>query len=195
MRKILMIGVAASALVATPAMAQQAGPWIGIVGGYDNVGVEAEDEDGSEDGLLYGVAAGYDFAVSGVLLGVEVEASDSTTETSATDVIVDDDEITFSMDRDLYVGARLGVPITEQLTGFVKAGYTNARIKSTYSFDDEVEIVTSTQGGYRVGGGLQYDFGKPFARLEYRYSNYGDFDDSGIDVDRHQVAATLGLRF
>lgn len=205
MKKFILIGMAASTAIATPAMAQDGGPWVAVVGGYDRVQFslndeldpdeELEGEDANESGILYGVAVGYDAKVGGMLLGIEAEASDSTTSTSQVGILEEDDELEFATGRDLYVGARLGVPLNEKLTGFVKAGYTNAQITSTYSFDEEIEVVKSRQGGYRLGAGLELDMGKPFARLEYRYSNYGNFDDSGIDVSRHQVAASVGLRF
>lgn len=205
MKKMILMGMAASVAFADTAFAQDGGPWVAIVGGYDNVNYslneglaedeDLEGEDASESGLLYGAAVGYDAKVGGLFLGIEAEASDSTASVSEVGILDDDDEIEFAMGRDLYVGARLGFPIAEQLNGFVKAGYTNAQITSTYSFEDEVEIVKSRQGGYRLGAGLEFDMGQPFARLEYRYSNYGNFDDSGIDVSRHQVAAAVGFRF
>lgn len=61
--------------------------------------------------------------------------------------------------------------------------------------------------GWRVGAGVETALGeKAFAKIEYRYSNYneGEFDFNGttpdssrfrIDTDRHQVVASVGLRF
>lgn len=195
----MILGVAAVAAFANPASAQQSGPWVGIVGGYDSLNVTAEDAGekakGSDQGVLYGVAAGYDFNLGKVRLGVEVEASDSSTKTSGADLLFEGDELVVKTGRELYIGARVGMPITRSLSGFVKAGYANARIKSTYSFDDAVSTYGANQGGYRLGAGLELDLGKPFVRLEYRFSNYGDFDDSGLDVKRHQAALTAGIRF
>lgn len=205
MTKMMLIGMAVSSAFAAPAFAQDGGPWVAIVGGYDNVNYslaeeladdeDLDGEDARESGLLYGVAVGYDAKIGGMLLGVEAEANDSTASASQVGILDDEDELEFAMGRDLYVGARLGFPIAENLKGFVKAGYTNAQITSTYTFDEEVDVVKSRQGGYRLGAGLELDMGKPFARLEYRYSNYGNFDDSDIDVSRSQVAAAVGFRF
>ncbi|MDQ0995350.1 outer membrane immunogenic protein [Phyllobacterium ifriqiyense] len=52
--------------------------------------------------------------------------------------------------------------------------------------------------GYTVGAGLDYAFSNQiFGRLDYRYSDYGDKDLQGInvDVDQHAVKIGLGVKF
>ena len=65
----------------------------------------------------------------------------------------------------------------------MKGGYTNARLK--------IEDCCADNGdGFRLGLGGQYLIsGKTYVGAEYRYSNYE------ADLERHQVALTLGTRF
>ncbi|MET0138300.1 MAG: porin family protein, partial [Sphingobium sp.] len=75
MKTAIFVAIAA-AVIATPAFAQDdagafTGPRLGLTTGYDKI----QDQ----DGVTYGVAAGYDVAVSPkVRAGVEVGLADST---------------------------------------------------------------------------------------------------------------------
>ncbi|PZU65569.1 MAG: porin family protein, partial [Sphingobium sp.] len=73
-------------------------------------------------GLLYGLNAGYDFALGGLILGIEGEISDSTTRLHVAGGKSE-------TDRDLYVGGRIGVPLGSKALAYVKAGYSNARME------------------------------------------------------------------
>lgn len=169
---VSLLGLSAAALIATPAAAQNAAPTGGRVEalvGYDIVSVVGEEE----GGILYGVGAGYDFAVgSGAALGIDVEASDSTT-----------DYLGLSTGRDLYAGLRATFAISPAANLYVKGGYTNARLK--------LEGFGAENGdGFRLGAGAQFTLGgKAYVGGEYRYSNYES------DFSRHQLAAVIGTRF
>lgn len=176
MKKLLVLAGVASAVFATPAVAQDAaassmlaGPRVEALVGYDIVSFDGADE----GGVLFGLGAGYDFAVGqGVALGLDVEASDSTTDAGPV-----------STGRDLYAGARATFAVSSGANLYLKAGYTNARIK--------VEDFGSANGdGFRLGAGAQIGLGgKAYVGGEYRYSNY----EAGLT--RHQVALTVGTRF
>ena len=94
---------------------------------------------------------------------------------------------------------------------YAKGGYTNTRVESRFqdrleddgfdlNFDDAQSV-----DGFRVGAGVEQLIGPGYVKLEYRYSNYSamKFDDRlfsdnqeiGIDLDRHQVVAGVGMRF
>ena len=202
---------------ATPAMAQDSSEFDGFrveaLAGYDvtqagsSVDTEGENDE-SIEGLSYGVGVGYDFDAGGVVLGLEGEFVGSTAE-----VEVDDGDIeafgigNVSAGRDLYVGARVGTKLNDDLLLYAKGGYTNATfdIRTTDGVDDfEAQIDTD---GWRAGLGLEYALsGNSFAKVEYRYSNYssaeidyeGDTPDTDlgeIDLDRHQVMVGFGMRF
>lgn len=202
--KKILIATAALAAVSAPAFAQEAsnfgGAKVGAVIGYDKVRLEVEDlGNGSKDGFLYGVTAGYDFDLGTAVIGVEGEFADATTKETVGDLAVDGIEGSLRAERDLYIGARLGFPVSPNVMLYAKGGYTNAKFKA--SVTDGVDTLTGSDelDGYRIGGGVEYTNGQAFGRIEYRYSDYGkykiDGEDTGIRASRHQVAVVGGWRF
>jgi outer membrane immunogenic protein len=218
MRTIALGLLAGSAAFAVPAMAQDVnpnftGPRVGVVAGYDAVrpgSSEDSDIDGDDqtvDGFLYGVDVGYDFAVSGAVLGVEAELTDSTGKTKTN---TSDPEYfgygRVAPGRDIYVGVRAGVLATPQTLVYAKAGYTNAKL-NVQGVNGDVDVDRNYElDGYRVGAGVEQSIGtNTYAKLEYRYSNYSsaDFrfgdgsttDSFDVDTDRHQVLVGVGMRF
>lgn len=219
-KTVAFISSAALGALAAPAAAQSPdsefqGPWVAGVAGYDiNKAGSSQrdqlnpDEDESVEGLMYGAAAGYDIDTGSVVIGGEVELTDSLADSD-----FDNNFNTFGLGtvdagRDIYVGARLGFKAAPRTLVYGKAGYTNARFNfvgsdGTTEFDQNLDT-----DGYRIGGGVEQKLGRnSFAKVEYRYSNYSegevDFEASGIpdsdrfdiDTDRHQVVASVGLRF
>ncbi len=189
--KNILFAAAALAAVAAPAYAQEASNFsgfkVGATVGYESVNLSYDDLDDSKGGVLYGLTAGYDYDLGTLVIGVEGEVSDSTVKETATDVLVAGDRWKLSAGRDLYVGARLGFPVSHNLMLYAEGGYTNARAK------------LSVSDGYRVGGGIEFANPGHFARLEYRYSDYGNYSydgfNTGIAASRHQIAVTGGFRF
>lgn len=172
MKKLLFVAGIASAVLATPAVAEDTaaptGARVEALIGYDHVSVGGFDKGGA----LFGLGAGYDFAINNsVALGLDGEVSDSTTKFGDA-----------QSGRDLYVGGRVSYALNPKANLYLKAGYTNARII--------VDDSGANGDGFRVGlGGQLIVGGKAYVGAEYRYSNYeGDFS-------RHQVAATIGTRF
>jgi outer membrane immunogenic protein len=169
---ISLTAFAAATAFASPAMAQDntapAGFRVEALVGYDHAGAFGQHG----DGVLFGVGAGYDFAVNPTIsLGVDAEASDSTTKDSG-----------ISAARDLYAGGRINFAVSPRANLYIKGGYTNARLKG---FGGSANL-----DGFRVGAGGQVIVaGKTYVGAEYRYSNYES------DFSRHQVALTVGTRF
>ena len=203
MRKLLIGAALLSTALVTPAFAQEAAPFTGphIEGlvGYDDVS-EAKGD------LMYGVSAGYDFQLGGVIAGIEGEFADSDVKGSANDLISTGDSYSLNTDRDLYVGARFGFAVTPSTMIYVKGGYTNAKFESR--FDNGAGTIYNngvTADGYRLGAGIEQKFKlfgpSGFIKAEYRYSNYQNLDigqndfDRKIDVDRHQAVVGVGVRF
>jgi outer membrane immunogenic protein len=182
-KKILLVTAATAAVLgATPAFAQEAsaapvGPRVEALVGYDRVKALGE----KDGGLLYGIGAGYDFAVgNGVSLGADLEASDSTQKEGDADVAQ------VKAGRDLYAGGRVSFAVSPSANLYVKGGYTNARFKAT----DGVDTFSENFDGFRLGAGGQMAVsGKAYVGAEYRYSNY----EQGLA--RNQVALTVGTRF
>lgn len=180
MKQILFATAASAAsLIATPALAQAApvGPRVEAVVGYDKVKALGE----SDGGALFGVGAGYDFAVApSVSIGIDAEA------TGSTQKVGDEDIASVEAGRDLYAGGRLSVAVSPSANLYVKGGYTNARFKAS----DGVDNFSENFDGYRLGAGGQLAVsGKAYVGGEYRYSNYED------GLKRHQLALTVGTRF
>lgn len=182
MKKILIATAAmATVFTALPAAAQTtvAAPVGGRVEaliGYDKVKALGE----KDGGALYGIGAGYDFAVgNGFSLGADVEATDSTQKEGSAGLEV-------KAGRDLYTGLRANVAVSPTANLYVKGGYTNARFKAS----DGVNSFAENFDGYRLGVGGQLGLGgKAYVGGEFRHSNYED------GLKRNQVAMTLGTRF
>lgn len=215
----LLAGISLSA-VAAPALAQTGdatftGPRVEGIVGYDiaKAGSSVDDDinqdnDQSIDGLMYGVAVGYDVDLGGVVVGAEAELTDSTAKTE----FVDGDFEGFGFGnvragRDLYLGARAGIKAAPDMLLYAKGGYTNAKF-DVLSNDGTTEYNQDIDSdGFRVGAGAEYAMSpNSFIKLEYRYSNYskaevdfdGDLADTDrfdVDLDRHQVVAAYGFRF
>jgi outer membrane immunogenic protein len=216
----LLLAAGSAAALTVPAHAQEergfSGPWVAGVGGYDkNQAGDTTDDDLNDDndqsaeGVVWGGAVGYDMDLGTMVVGAEAELTESTADTRS----LDGDPETFGLGsveagRDIYLGARAGFKATPNTLLYAKAGYTKAR----YGFlgtdglvEDEQHLDTD---GWRVGAGVEQRIGSnAFAKLEYRYSNYSnaevDFEPEGIpdtdpinvDIDRHQVMASVGWRF
>jgi outer membrane immunogenic protein len=142
-----------------------------------------------------------------VVLGVEGELSGSTAK-----VTTDTSDPNFfgygrvKAGRDIYVGARVGVPVGTGTLLYAKGGYTNARLDVTADNGTTTTDENFQLDGWRVGAGVEKSIGRnTYAKVEYRYSNYtnADFqfangtvtDTFDVDTDRHQIVAGVGFRF
>lgn len=224
MRKlILSAALAASAIVAAPALAQSydgppppadsykpafQGPRVEATLGYDHVGAGSSNASNqSIDGLLFGGGIGYDARIgNGLVLGVEGEATGSTAHADRQPYANDFGYGRVRPGRDLYVGGRIGTLISPTTMIYAKGGYTNAQLHVLAGNSNTSTDTNFTLDGYRVGAGVEHQMSaNTFAKIEYRYSNYGrgeiDYPNGAnsgrfdVDTDRHQVAVSYGLRF
>ena len=165
--------IAAVALVgATPAFAADSpsvtGGRVEVLAGWDHV----TNSGFKDDGIAFGVAAGYDFELSGTILGIEGEVADSTVK-----------KFGLKAGRDLYAGARIGVEVAPGTLAYAKIGYTNARVTCGSGCGTNLD-------GIRVGAGVEHQFAsRIYVKGEYRYSNYQ------FGFSRHQLVAGVGIRF
>src|SRR5690606_2284121 len=82
MKRIFTLAVLAAGLTATPALAQSSSPggfYVGALGGYQGIDVEAADGSvtADADSAVYGINAGYDLSLGSAFVGVEGELSKS----------------------------------------------------------------------------------------------------------------------
>ncbi|MFM9829296.1 MAG: outer membrane protein [Sphingomonas sp.] len=217
--RILTLAAIALVPIATPAFAQSdpqapfTGPRAGAILGYDGIrpGSTQDSAIGGDragaDGFLYGGDIGYDLQQGRAVFGIEGEVTGSTGNVSNSPR--DTAALGFGRvkaGRDLYVGGRAGLLVGARTLGYVKGGYTNARLDLTAS-DGTTETGRGFNlDGYRVGAGIEHQLTpRTYAKVEYRYSNYGsarlefprgaNTNNFGIDTDRHQVVAGVGFRF
>ena len=105
--------------------------------------------------------------------------------------------------RDLYAGARIGYAVAPRTLIYAKGGYTNQRLDLVASNGTTETGQHYNLDGWRAGAGLEQSLGrKTYAKVEYRYSNYGkarlEYPSGGntnnfsVDTDRHQVVAGVG---
>jgi outer membrane immunogenic protein len=190
---ITLMAGAAFAATATPATAAATNGFrVEAVAGWDHGSLDLNDfgvdDELNSDGIVFGLGAGYDFAVgTGNSIGIDVEATESTGDVEITDGT---DSAEISVGRDLYIGGRFTFAAGSNANVYLKAGYTNARIRAT--FDDGTGEISDAANadGIRGGIGVQVGIGgNAYVGGEYRYSNYE------ADFSRHQAVATLGFRF
>jgi outer membrane immunogenic protein len=219
MNKGLALIAAASCVVAAAPVAAQdkgfSGPWVAGVAGYDvNKQGSSQDSGATPDrhksakGVVYGAAVGYDVDLGNVVVGAEGELTDSTADSKYDNNFVDYGLGRADAGRDIYVGGRVGFKATPKTLVYAKGGYTNARFNYVGTDGTTATNRHLDTDGWRAGAGVEQKLGpRTFAKVEYRYSNYKkgevDFEDPNladssrfnIDTDRHQVVASVGVRF
>ncbi len=165
--KTVIFAAAAAAAFSAPAFAQDAapftGPRAGVTVGYDSLG--------DEEGVSYGVTAGYDLPVGqNFTFGPEVSFGDSTVDAAGVDA-----------SRDLAASVRLGYVVNPQFLAFAKVGYADTRF--------ELLGTNVNYEGVRFGGGLEFALtNNAYISAEYQRTEYED-DFGGRD------AAVVGIGF
>ena len=129
-----------------------------VLGGLDRT--DSAPGTGAVGGVYYGVQLGADWALGGLLVGVEGDIGDSMASAA----------IPGNLARQGLFGSaavRVAVPFTDHLRGFVRGGYAYHQIDYTTG-------PAFKSSGFTLGGGGEVDLGERlFLRGEYRYSNYG----------------------
>ena len=224
--RTLFLSAATAALglsLAAPAFAQDGPPpadrdttftgaRAGVIVGYDKLvpgsGPNSSiSSDRKADGLTYGGDLGYDVDLGGFVLGAEGEVTGSTANVSNSPASAG--ALGYGrvkQGRDLYIGARAGVKVAPMTLLYAKGGYTNGRLDLTANNGTVTTDNHYNLDGYRVGAGVEQKIGRnTYAKIEYRYSNYGNArleyangantNNFSVDTDRHQVVAGVGFRF
>lgn len=212
MKKLLLVPLAVFAF-ATPAAAQDfSGIRVEGRAGYDWISLNADVNDGinefeadsDEDGFIFGLEGGYDFALGqnfilGVYGGIDFADADFCT------VVGQVDEACLEVKRNFYLGGRAGMQVGGSTLVYGKLGYSNGQAEIEFNdVDDLVDdlIDSDSRDGWHFGVGLEQNFGSMFyGKIEFVQTFYGDLDFANPDVavsldgDRSQVVIGLGLRF
>lgn len=186
--KTYLYALASVAVLAAAAPASAEGFRAEVHGGWDHARAAGE----GDSGIVYGIGAGYDFAIAPkVELGLDLSADLSSLEECEGSTILPNDQACIHAKRDLAAAVRLGYKVSPRGTIYALAGYTNARFRFDYTTPAGVTARDSRNlDGFRLGAGYQHGFGeKAYGKVEYRYSNYE------ADVSRHQVLLGVGMNF
>lgn len=199
---IVMMPCAAalSSLPLSPAKAQAEGMpvWSGfraeVRAGLDHVSFASEVPplNQGKSGVMFGVGAGYDWALGNRLLaGVEVGLDAIDTRRCAP--VLGNDRGCAKSREDMEAGVRFGILAGRRLLLYAKAGYAAGRVALKYqhftvpqrSYGDALRLE-----GLRLGAGAEVQFNRDYyAKVEYRRTDY----DHG--VARRQAVLGLGMRF
>lgn len=203
MKSSALILAAATLFVALPAHAQFSGPRVEARLAYDSVEATIETGDptetGSESAISYGGEIGYDLQLGPVVGGVYAGLEGSNLRTCQE--VFGDDEGCIGQGRNLYVGARAGIPVAPRVLLYGKAGYSNGSINFNYNGDliGEQFDLNESFDGYHLGIGGELAVTSSFyGRIEYVHTDYGDLDFDGDiagEFTRGQVMVGAGIRF
>jgi outer membrane immunogenic protein len=210
------LALAAAAILATPASAQDefSGFRIEAVAGYDNDGVDYDDDvfDGGkrdDDGFILGAGAGYDFQMGQFVAGIEAEFTESTLDREYQEQglrpalpIATPITATYNIEGggDIYLGGRAGFAVSPAFLLYGKLGYSWHKLAiegsgsdngTPFSIDEQIDL-----GGLRLGAGGELNFTDNFfGKIEYRYSNYneGDFDVNGANANLDPIFAGIDV--
>ncbi len=156
----IALAAVATVAVATPAFADdRSGARVGV-----ELGVLDDDFLGTDE-ISYGINAGYDFDLGGVVAGPIAGY------TSAFD---NDFDI-----RELSIGGRVGAKLTEQSLFYGAVSYSNI----------DADDFPGSLDGVKFGVGYEQSFGRLYANIETRYATYD------YDIDVYQTVIGAGVRF
>ena len=160
----------------------------------DFTGLKVEGLAGYDEGLVYGIGAGYDHQLGRLVLGAEAELSDTTDNECLTDAIAPGDRFCVRSGRNIYVGGRIGFAVAPRTLLYGKVGYTNQRLRVDYEAGTPAALDSFSTGhnldGIRLGLGLEQKLGRnAYVKGEYRYS---DYEDGSF---KHDGVVGLGFRF
>ena len=184
----------------------EAASWTGFyIGGFAGGGAVVNEIDvgglnfngvGGEGGVVGGFA-GVNYQVgSNVVIGAQVELGVQDLETEV-DVPLAAAELEAKPDFNLGVSARLGWLADPDTLLYLIGGYSYAEYETEISIGAASATFDEKYDGFHVGGGIETRLTESLtARVEYRYTEYGDEDwgTGGIvEVEPSTHVGTVGL--
>lgn len=161
-------------------------------------------------GVSYGLEAGYDAALGqgvivGAYAGIEWSSIEHCEDLDAEWMgAAGEADDCVEAGRNITAGARLGYAFSSKAMAYLKGGYSNGSLKTTYEGplgDDFSE--SGSKGGYHLGAGAEFNLSTNiYARIDYTYTDYGTIiyyeEDELVgsaNMNRNQVSVGLGFRF
>ena len=184
MKKYALIA-AVAAMLPAPANAQNVGGRVGLRLGWETPTVSGEgDVYKIGSAVSYGGEAGVDFhAGAKFVVGPFAEYDVSTVKNCS-------DGYCLKVKGTLNAGARLGFLVGSAGQVYGKLNYSRISLTAT----TPVDSASDSKSG--IGGAIGYEHGfsrHAYASIEANYADYGKW--GGINLQRREVAAGLGLRF
>ena len=192
-----------------PTVYDWSGLYVGLQGGgsWSTLGPDIPayvpgPPDGDISGLVLGAYAGYNFDVGdGFMYGVELGGNWRDVNGANATVFIPGEDLVTEQDWDASAVARIGMPM-DNFMPYGLAGVSATGLSSHY----EIGAVSSTTGkdmvfGWTVGAGLEAAVSaRVHARLEYRYTGYGQADVTcsvcgPTAVDLMDQTALLGVSY
>ncbi len=141
------------------------------------------------DGLSYGGAIGYDYAVTpAIIVGGEISLMNANVNLGYTDALT---SASLRGRRDIGFAARVGTKVTDNAMLYTKVGYSNLQVR------DDSTVVSGTTldsrrdlSGVVAGAGVEVALSRRYyLKTEYDYSAYEDH------VSDHKILTGIGIRF
>lgn len=163
MRKFVLVAAAAVAVVSTPALASNSGPYIGAGVTHENVSTGADLEGVGFSGVGGTVFAGYNMPVSEqVFVGVEANFDLSSAKFG-------DNAVALKADHAFGFSGRVGTNLNEKTSLYGRVGYQRGRLGFTALGVKETEWFD----GLRLGAGVETAVSeKILLRAEYGRTHY-----------------------
>lgn len=168
----------------------------GFCGGSTGSALPANGCGEDNDGTDYGIHAGFDYDLGGIVVGVVGEYGRTAIEDNVTAFSTTPAFYTLTRRlRDSYgIRARAGVDLGGTLV-YGTGGLVNGRIRTTQATSNGVNAFEELNGrsrewGYRYGGGIEQKLGSNFSiGVQYLYTRIDD-DEASVAVTRGSAPAT-----
>jgi outer membrane immunogenic protein len=210
MKTVYLLAAGATALVATPAFAQEfTGPRVEARVSYDQVDftirdLDDEDEDTRDtgfeiDGPAYGVELGFDAGAGNARFGGYVGADMSRARECVFEEDDEEEEACIRGRRNFNAGVRGGFVAGGSALLYLKGGYSQANFRASFEDEDgDIQRNSESFSGFHLGGGVEGRLTPNlYLKAEYVFTKYGAETDEDLRTraNRDQFTVGLGFRF
>jgi outer membrane immunogenic protein len=135
-----------------------------------------------EQGVMAGGHIGYLYQINQFVLGIEGDVNGSGYTGNGASVTITPLLYNTTISVEGSVRGRLGIASWDRLLIYATGGVAFAPIRDKYTNGlGLVDDITTTRVGWTIGGGLQYAIDPHWSvRAEYRYTDYGRYNDALI---------------
>lgn len=167
----------------------------GFCGGSPESALAADGCDKDDNGVDFGIHAGYDYDFGGIVLGGLVEYGMSNVDDAVTAFSTTPANYTFNRKMKGTFGARARIGVDAgNFMPYITGGVVRAKIKSSFRTSNAVNAFalndsSHNETGYRLGGGVETMFGPVAVGLLYLFTSVKD-KDTRVAVTQGTAGAT-----